>query len=246
MPLAVIADVHANLQAFHAVLADIDAGPAREIVCLGDLVGYGGDPEACVELLRSRDIPCVLGNHESGLSDPQGLEWFNPMARVALRRTRALLSDHSLAFLSQLPRSLVVHGARCVHGVPPADPNTYLFELRGTNLDRLLETMPEPLAFVGHTHEPLLASRPRGPKAPPAEVGPLPEGLTVLEPGRNHVVNVGSVGQPRDGDPRAAWVLWDQAAGTVELRRVKYDVKAAADRIIARGFEKRYAERLYG
>ena len=242
MRIAVFSDVHANLEAFRAVLADMDAQALDEVYCLGDTIGYGPEPEACVGLLRERGIPSTLGNHDLGVIDSDHLNWFNPPARKALKATREMLSAETLAFLATLPRSLVRHGARMVHGVPPDDVSTYLFELDQANLKHMLTRLDEPLCFVGHTHELRLVSLDSEDRVSKRKLKP---GRNFLEPGPTYVVNVGSVGQPRDGDNRAKYVIWDTVSEVIELRRVAYDIKKTAKAILALGFDSHYAERLY-
>ncbi|MFW5836697.1 MAG: metallophosphoesterase family protein, partial [Desulfovibrionaceae bacterium] len=221
MQLAIVSDIHANLEAFQAVLADIDKAGAAKIVSLGDNVGYGADPEAVTCLVRERGIVSVMGNHEEGLADPYALERFNPFAQEALRRTRALLSGESLAWLADLPRFMVRGDARFVHGAPPDKISTYLFELHSEDIVLGMRAMPEGTCFVGHTHElELIRLGPGGLKRGPLEDGRLPLGQRCL-------VNAGSVGQPRDGDVRAKYLLWDEGSRRLLVRRVVYDNRMA-------------------
>jgi len=127
--IAIVSDVHGNLEALVAVLADADAQGFSRMVNLGDMVGYGPEPDACVKLLRERGVDSVLGNHEHGLLEAQARNWFNPQARRALDRTRALLSDDALMYFRTLPRTLEAEGALFVHGCPPGLVSKYLYEL---------------------------------------------------------------------------------------------------------------------
>lgn len=240
MRVAVLSDVHGNLEALQATLADIGAQGADDMLHLGDAVGYGPDPEACLDLLRERDITSLVGNHELGLIDAEELSGFNPQARNALQRTRELLSPAALEHLKDLPLVVLRHGARFVHGLPPESPTAYLFQPSPGELAVILHKLPEPISFVGHTHEPTFATAIKG----EAHVQDLPTGETRLDPELRHIVGVGSVGQPRDGDYRAAWVLWDTDAHTVTLHRVEYDNRKTAQKIVDRGLDKRYADRL--
>lgn len=240
MRLAVISDIHANLEAFEAVLADIDRLRPDAVVNLGDAVGYGGDPEAVLRLLFARGIPSVRGNHEWAVVDPARERGFNPQAREALRRTRELLPDDLLRRIAAFPRSLSLFGCRFVHGLPPDDTGTYLFEADEAALRRAFADTGERVAFVGHTHMLEGASL----SGRDVERFELSLGRNRLSPDRRHIVNVGAVGQPRDGDNRAKFGLYDDAAHVLEIRAVDYDAAAAARRILERGLPRRYAERL--
>jgi diadenosine tetraphosphatase ApaH/serine/threonine PP2A family protein phosphatase len=238
MQLAVISDIHANLEAFEAVLADIDQLGIGDVVSLGDNVGYGADPEAVARQVRARGIPSVMGNHELALAEQDVRERLNPFAQEALRRTRALLSEETLVWAAGLPRFMVRGGMRFVHGFPPDRVSTYMFELANPEIERRMAGMEEALCFVGHTHELELASLDRtGLRRGPLEDAVLPES------GR-HLVNAGSVGQPRDGDPRAKYVLWDAETRRLEVRRVPYDNRMAAAKIVKAGMPEGYARRL--
>lgn len=240
MRLAILSDIHANLEALVEVLADLERAGADEVICLGDHVGYGPDPEAVVEEIRRRGLPSVLGNHELALLDPAELEWFNPLAQVSLLRTAAMISAETLAYLKSLQPSLEAHGGLFVHGFPPNSATTYLFEVPEDLLVETLADLPQRGCFIGHTHELAFATLEHG-RLAWQELEPQPIPL----PGRGRfLVNVGSVGQPRDGDPRAKYILWDQRADTIELRRVPFDAARTAARIRALGLPEAHARRL--
>lgn len=257
--IAVISDVHGNLEALQAVLADIDAQGATEILNLGDMVGYGPEPEACVTLLRGRGVPSVLGNHEFGLAEAQARGFFNPQARKALDRTRQLLSDDSVMYFRTLPRTLEAHGALFVHGCPPGLVSKYLYELDDDALRETFALYPQRLCFVGHTHElERISFFPDAEPAPQAGGGRIEhkrliKGLTALDSGARHIINIGSVGQPRDGNNKAKYVLWEPdetSAGTkadakIELRFVPYDIARTAALIVEKGLPMVYADRLW-
>ncbi len=241
MRIAVLSDIHGNLEAFTAVLADVDELGPESIVCLGDTVGYGPDPEACLRLLRARNIPSVMGNHEQGLVVPEARAWFNPTARTALSRTEKLLSKDSLLFLSSLPTSLVMDGARFVHGMPPDNVRSYFFEYDEAELARVFQDMVEDVCFIGHTHM-LETARFDGASAVRRDL--IRETL-VLEPGAKYIVNGGSVGQPRDDQGNdAKYVVYDGAAGAVQVRFVPYDHQTTIQKILALGMPEQYARRL--
>ena len=241
MRLAVLSDIHGNIEALRVVLADIDALGITAVVSLGDNVGYGPRPEEVVALLRERAVPSVMGNHEAGLSFASRLAWFNPVARRALDITRTLVSAKTLAYLATLPDHLVADGLRFVHGAPPKAINTYLFELDEDELVGLFRLYPERLCFAGHTHDLKLYTL-RGETAENRrfeEVAAMP-----LTPGARCIVNAGSVGQPRDGDHRAKYVIYDRDKDSVQVRRLEYDIEKTAREIIEQGIPETYARRL--
>lgn len=237
---AVFSDVHGNIEAFRSILADADAQGAQGFFCLGDNVGYGPEPEACLQTLRDREIISVAGNHELGLICPDFQEWFNPEAWKVLEKTKTLLSELSLEQMETFP-PYVVHGqARFVHGFPPDSATIYLFIASDPMIERAMALIPERICFVGHTHV-LERIEIQG-----AEVHryPLGQERFSLAPGMKHLINIGSVGQPRDGDNRAKYALWNPKEDWVEIRFVDYDVAKTVAGIRTVGFPERYAQRL--
>ncbi len=241
MRLAVLSDIHGNLEAFQAVLADLAAKEVERTALLGDVVGYGPDPEECVRLVRERGFACVMGNHELALSDKLRPAWFNPVARRSLEQTREMLGEQSLAWLATLPLYLVIGPCRLVHGAPPASPTIYYFELGRPEIVKRMDRIDEPLCLVGHTHTLGLTSI--GPEGE-VEHLPLGQGRRTLEPDRRYLVNAGAVGQPRDGDRRAKYVIVDSQAGELEVRYVEYDVETTVNKILERGLPEFNARRL--
>ncbi len=241
MKLAVISDAHGNLTALEAVLADIDHSGITDIFSLGDLVGYGPHPEAVVRTIQERHIPTVQGNHDRAVAAPHHLEWFNPEARRSLESTRSMLSEETLAFIGSRPPSLVRHGVRFVHGFPPDSLSTYLFQVTGEDLQAAFTDMTESRCFVGHTHELVLV----GHNGTGTQHHPLEEGKTPLQRDHRYIINSGAVGQPRDGDNRAKYVIYDTGADTVTVRYVTYDIQRTVDAIIAAGLPHAHADRLW-
>lgn len=237
--IAVISDIHANLEAFRAVLGDIDDQNVDSIICLGDIIGYGPDPQECVDLIRERDIPTVMGNHEQGLINQIYLARFNPPTRDMILMTRELLDDETVNWLITRPKALIMHGSRFVHGCPPDLVGEYLWKHAGC-YERLFYNYPEQFCFVGHTHELIHIH---------GDIDDVTNDL--LEPGRisldmdeRHIINVGSVGQPRSNGPEAKYVIHDAAARTLEVRFIPYDNQTTADKIRTRGFNRAFADRL--
>ena len=237
MRYAILSDIHGNLEALRAVLADCAAG-ADAVLCLGDTVGYGAEPLACVELVAERAEAVVGGNHEHAVAGRLDLAWFNRYARAAAEWTREQLDDDHRAYLGALPLVREVAEATLVHA-SPAQPEEWDYLVSAEDGFAAFAHFATRWCFVGHSHVPgawSLGSS--GPEHHP-EVVRLPQ-----ERGRRYIVNVGSVGQPRDRDPRAAYAVWDVEAGHVEIRRVTYDVTAARRKIVAAGLPRFLADRL--
>lgn len=250
MTIAVISDIHANLEALQSVLKDIDAHNPEMIFSCGDSVGYGADPEAVVAILRERGIRQVLGNHELGCLKAMERAWFNPQALKAINKTRLMLSKETLEYFKTLslyhaPDTPPLHNCYFVHGTPPDSAKKYLFELEDEELPQLFEHTMGRICFLGHTHELALVSMPAsGPDKGVATREIIEQGHYTLDPAARHIVNVGSVGQPRDGDNNAKYVLWDPKKHLLEVRYIPYDVHTAVDKIIAKGLPEQYARRL--
>lgn len=241
MRIAILSDIHGNLDALQKVLADIDASEVDEMVCLGDCIGYGPEPEAVIAEIRGRRMPTIIGNHEMAVCDPSHLHWFNPMARCSLETTLTMLSADSLSYIKHLPYSRVLHDCRCVHGFPPDSAQQYLFQKSAYELKQAFAAMIEPICFIGHTHD-LEIIRYDGRKL---ERDPLHEGLTHLVPGDRYLINVGSVGQPRDGTNHAKYVIMDKDRAHVETRFITYDIAVTAAKIKAAGLPETHARRLW-
>lgn len=224
------------------MLADAAAEGAREILCLGDVVGYGADPVACVERLGERAAAVVAGNHEHGALGLLDLAWFNPFARAAALWTGAQLDPDHRRYLERLPLTDTVEEATLVHA-SPRSPDEWDYIMSAEDGFEVFGAFETRLCFVGHSHRAGLWSL--GSSGPDFVGGPgFSEAVVALEDGRRYLVNVGSVGQPRDRDPRAAYVIWDREARTVAVRRVVYDHRAAAGKILAAGLPRVLADRL--
>lgn len=240
MNRAVISDIHGNLTAFRAVLDDIDNLGITDIICLGDCIGYGPQPHEVLALVQERAIPCVRGNHELGIVDPLFRSWFNPNSLKVLDLTRSMLTNADVDYIRTWPEVRLHNGCRYVHGCPPRSVSEYLYEYEDGGLGKLCASFTEQICFVGHTHElQLIRCLDR---EPDFEI--ISPGTYHLDTGR-YIVNVGSVGQPRDGDNRAKYALFDHRTGELEVRAVKYDIQSTADRIVSLGFPETYARRLW-
>ncbi len=240
MRIAIIADIHGNLEACDAVLDHIGHQDVSGIFSLGDNVGYGPDPERVIERLKTRSVRSVLGNHEMALNRESFISWFNPMAQKAVLYTRAHLSETSLKEIRSYPKSLVFRGMRFVHGAPPASPFLYLFQISDDKLVRCLRRLNERICFAGHTHDLHIVTD----DGRDLLREPLPLGDTVLSREFRYVINAGSVGQPRDGDKRAKYLIFDTETYTLSVRAVDYDRRTTAAKIRSAGLPDQYADRL--
>lgn len=241
MRIAIFSDIHGNLDAFQSVLEDIERQRIDQLLCNGDCIGYGPEPEAVLAEIRRRKIPTVMGNHENAAIDHTALSWFNPLAQTSLRATITMLSEESFAFIRQLPTSLVTAGCRCVHGYPPDCFKTYLFRVSAQAIKRTLVDMEEPVCFVGHTHDLEIIHY----DGQTVARGPLQRGTLELNPRYKYLVNIGSVGQPRDGNNNAKYVIWEPEHHRMEVRFVPYDIAAVVAKIEAAGLPEQHGRRLW-
>jgi len=221
MRCLVISDIHSNLEAFESVLQD--AGSVDEVWCLGDVVGYGPDPNACVELLRSLPHRCIAGNHDWATLGKLDLRDFNPDARDANLWNRQQLTPDNLAYLEDLPETLVEGPFTLAHGSPRHPIWEYvIYCSTALSNSSFFET---PFCLVGHTHTPVIFRLSNTDDNDGCEpFSPQLERPMALEQERL-IINPGSVGQPRDGDPRASCAILDWEAFTVEHRRIEYPVE---------------------
>lgn len=259
--IAVSGDVHANLEALKTVLADAAARGISQFICTGDVVGYGANPSECLKLIRDLNCPVVLGNHDSYAATDDSLKDFNLNAMNAILWTRERLSAEERAWLGGLPMEMDVGGQRTEvrsqqSGIPdPASRISYLvhstmiepaewhYILKPEKAEAALRAQEPDIVFFGHTHVPSIFSYNPETDEFRSEF-PAAEGIHQLELGWKHLINPGSVGQPRDRDPRASYALYDPEAGTIEIRRIEYDIAATKAKIEAAGLPLRNAERL--
>ena len=238
MRIAVISDVHSNLHALQAVLGAIDADAVDEIWCLGDVVGYGPRPNECCTLVRERASLCLAGNHDLGVIGTLDLDFFAGDAGAAARWTRAVLAADARGFLAGLEPSGRAAGVELYHA-SPRDP-VWEYVLGPDAALAAFAVTSAPLVLIGHSHVPLAISL-EGQRVVGGIAEPGHE--TDLGPSRR-LLNPGSVGQPRDGDPRAAWLLLDTAAGRASFRRVEYPVALTQAEMRAGGLPEMLAARL--
>ena len=246
MRLLVISDIHANLEALEACL---DAAPEYDQVYnLGDIVGYGANPNEVATRARELGTVFVRGNHDKACSGLTDLTDFNPIAGLAALWTRERLNEDHLQFLRELPHGPVTPtaGIQLVHG-SPRDEDEYI--LMTNDAYEILHQVPVPVTFFGHTHVQrcsLLEESGQGRTFPPAYKSAKDRQTATLElePKTKYLINPGSIGQPRDGDPRAAFLIYDTDANVITFYRVPYDIALAQEKIFAAGLPERLAIRL--
>lgn len=236
MRYGIIADIHANLEALQVVLADIKQEKCTHVVCLGDVVGYGANPKECLDIIRGMNIPVVKGNHDEYIGSSEDPEGFNDAAAEAVTWSRSQLTEDDRKWLRELKYFRLVANFSIVHATLDA-PQRWGYVLDKLEAAASFTYQNTPVCFFGHTHVPLAFIRDTGVR------GGTYSKFRV-ESGKKYFVNVGSVGQPRDGDPRAAYVIYDLRQQTIELRRLEYDIATAQRKIRAAGLPERLADRL--
>lgn len=241
MRIAIFSDIHGNLDAFQQVLIDINKSFIDALFCLGDNIGYGPEPDEVIRVLEEKSIPSVLGNHELACIDSHMLEWFNPAARESLEKTFQMLSPNSFKFIAGLKRSIVEHGCRFVHGFPPDSPTIYLFQVSRKKICQFMSQMKERICFIGHTHELRIIEF----DGENCHYDLLEKGVTQLKKHNRYIVNIGSVGQPRDGDNHAKYLIFDTHRDIIEVRYIRYDIEKVVKKIIAAGLPAVHAGKLW-
>jgi predicted phosphodiesterase len=236
MRYAVIADIHANLEALEVVLADSKEQKCTHYCCVGDVVGYNANPKECLDIVRTMGMPVVKGNHDEYCSSEDDLEGFNPHAAEAVNWTRKQLSKEDRLWLRELKYVRLVASFSMVHATLDGPQRWgYVFDKLAAAASFTYQNTA--VCFFGHTHVPVAFVR-----------DSMVRGGTYskfrVEPGKKYFVNVGAVGQPRDGNPKAGYVVYDLDEGTIELRRLDYDIPKAQKKIREAGLPQRLADRL--
>jgi len=236
MKYAILGDIHANLEALRAVLEDAATQGVGRYLCVGDVVGYNADPNECVKILRELDCVTVRGNHDHYVSENDALGDLNPVAANVVRWTRAELGPDHLSYLDGLRLVQAVDGFTLVHSTLDM-PEKWGYVFEEVEADASFNYQTTAVCFHGHTHVPVLYEKGSGVRR---------SGYRCFKAtmGKKYFINVGSVGQPRDGDSRAGYVVYDGDGRDVELRRVPYDVTTAQEKILAAGLPKALAARL--
>ena len=220
---AIISDIHANREALDAVFESIESKNADKIICLGDIVGYGADPDYCVEQVRRRADITVIGNHDHAALGLTPTYYFNPYAKAAAIWTADNLKKENAKFLKKLKFKVVLDNTLLVHSTPSRPENwNYVFS-RAEAMWQFAK-FEQDVCFIGHSHIPAMFKE---------------------EGDERRIINVGSVGQPRDHDPRACYFLWESERNQGDWMRVEYDIDSAADKIRKAGLPETLADRLY-
>ncbi|MBL4770865.1 MAG: metallophosphoesterase family protein [Planctomycetes bacterium] len=241
MRYAILGDIHANLLALEAVMTTAKARGVDRILSVGDVVGYGAGAREVMDILRDNEVPTVLGNHDAAIAGDLDTTFFNPMAKEAVQWTQGQLTEGDLDWLHELPLLLHLDGCSVAHG-SYSDPDLYKYIQSTEDADPSLDLQPEKVCFVGHTHVPVSILRMQD--NPERSFYTMDEqvDLSLVD---KALINVGSVGQPRDEDPRAALGIYDTSTQLFELLRVEYNIKLEAKRIEASGLPKMLADRLF-
>ncbi len=240
MRIAIISDIHGNLEALKATVVDIGASRIGAVISLGDNIGYGPESEEVTQLIRENNIPSIMGNHELGLVDRTYLEHFNPTARDSLLKTESQLSDVSIDYICTLKSSLVRHGMRFVHGFPPDSVLNYQFMVSDADVRKAFQKFDENISFTGHSHYLELIDF----DGENLTRRPLVQEIVALDRQHRYIINIGSVGQPRDGDKSAKYAIMDTDAYTIEIRFIPYNIMKTVKKILQAGFPKANARRL--
>ena len=229
MRIAIISDVHSNLEALEKALSIISARHVDNTVCLGDITGYGANPNECLSLVRQNTQYILLGNHDEASVNPTMTEDFNPFARAAAEWTSAQLTDENKDVIRKLPYTLELEGLLFVHS-SPYQPHEWHYIITPADARDNFAHYEEPICFVGHSHVPAIFCEDIWTKQ-------------VID-GKKFIVNVGSVGQPRDGDPRLSFGIMDTGTWRYENVRSEYDVMKASAKIRKAGLPKPLADRI--
>ena len=240
MRYAIISDIHSNLEALEAVLAKISGFNVDEILCLGDIVGYNANPNECIDIVRRSGIRCIMGNHDSRASGLEEPDNFTPLAKESVLWTRERLTEENKIFLRGLPRGLMIDDFFLFHG-SINDTDRYIIDETDTqtNFDLLSKHQGEPMiGFYGHTHVRVAFSLQRG------RIFMEPDEELKVSPYKRYLINPGSVGQPRDSDPRASFLIYDRFNEKVDFYRVDYDIATVQKKIIEAGLPVELADRL--
>ena len=239
MRYAILGDIHANLAAFEAVLRDVDIrGGFDKIWCLGDVVGYGPDPHECIELLRQYEHVCVAGNHDWAAIGKMDTSDFNTVAAQACHWTSQQLTEEDVDYLKSLPLSIGQGDFTLVHGSPREPLWEYVLSIEVAKVN--FGHFETAFCFVGHSHVPLIFEYTDN----AAAYKGFPGGMNLKLEGTRLIINPGGVGQPRDGDPRASYAIYDADARTVHHYRVEYDISATQNKMEERGLPLPLIERL--
>lgn len=243
MRIAIISDIHGNLEAFERVLADIEKQNVDKIFNLGDFIDYGADSEQVAKIIMASDIESIIGNHEYPFIKSMEINRFGLNALQSFEITRENLSDEIVSWIKKLPKIIVYKGCRFVHGMPPDSVNQYLtYQSKYELVNRFLE-MNEKIAFIGHTHLQKLVKFNK--KDMSISISGIPDKLIKLDNKHKYIVNVGSVGQPRSNNKQSKYVIYDRKENTLQSRKLDYDVAKTVEKIRNSGYPESNADILF-
>ena len=238
--VGIFSDIHGNLQAMRQVLGELEKQQVDFIICCGDVVGYGANPNECCELLREKNIPTIAGNHDHAALSLIDITYFNEVAKRAITWTRTQLSPENEKFLRDLPMSIEAADMLFVHS-SPRSPESWSYIITMGDARQAFQHFGQRVCFIGHSHTPFIVENHDGNLA-------CPENPSItLKDSCRYLVNVGSVGQPRDRNPDACYAIYDRDAKKIEICRSEYDLDGAQKEIRQQGLPAELAERLaYG
>lgn len=238
MRYGILSDIHGNLEAFEGVLSALSEERIDDYLFVGDVVGYGADPKECIKLLKSlKPVIEVTGNHEWGVLEKLDISYFNELAQEAILWTRKALDDEEIEYLRSLPLVYEDEKMTLVHGTLNM-PEEFYYIFDNEDAYVTLSQMKNPMCFVGHSHIPGIFSYDY------AKVEYIERMNVRIDTELRYLINVGSIGQPRDGDPRASFAIYDDEQSTVEIKRVEYNVQKAQEKILKAGLPSSLADRL--
>jgi len=237
MKYGIIADIHGNLEAFEAVIEALLRDKINDCVCVGDIVGYGANPAECIKLVQKAASSIVCGNHDEGAAGWMDMAYFNKTAREAIEWTRRILSKEDILFLQKLGLTCKNRIFTLAHGTLDC-PEAFHYMFDEDVARRTFDLMDNRVCFVGHTHKPRIFSQRNN------KITLINKNKAKISKNEKIIVDVGSVGQPRDGDSRASYCVYDTKSGLIELKRCEYNVDKAGEKIVKAGLPLFLAERL--
>jgi len=237
MRYLIISDIHGNLEAFEKILSKLNDVNADKIYCLGDIIGYGADPCECLTLAKKHFDCFLYGNHEYALFSPEYEEFFNPFAYAALEWTRGQLRKSDFDFIKSFSFMKIFDDFTLVHG-SPKDPEEFYYIFSGYEADTAFRHCTTNICFIGHTHVPQLFTEGY------VKGSYLEPGKFFLNRNKRYIINCGSVGQPRDGNPQTSYGIYDTVLKNVTINRISYPVHLTQEKIIKAGLPKILADRL--
>lgn len=232
MAIAIISDIHGNLEALSTALDYISQQGIKDIYCLGDVVGYGPNPNECIEIVRQRCKVVLMGNHDYAAIGLARIEYFNQYAKLATYWTMERLTQENQDFLRNLPFIYQTDSMIFVHA-SPSNPSHWYYILSLNDAIMEMQSFTQDICFVGHSHVPVVYNRHQ-----------VLKGDLKIEPNEKYIVNVGSIGQPRDGDPRLCFVIYEPETGDLKYVRLNYDIDRTYQKILKSGLPTFLAERL--